>query len=229
MGRLGLSQEMLSERASKRGTPIVVIDESCYGGGTHGSPWAERPGYQQIADTLTGVVWENGLSVGHSSPIIPCFAISDHCGGLLCALMALLGLLQRTKEAGSIYSSVALCSIDLWIRNQEKYPVEWVRETYDAGAQLNFDWGFIPLALGVINQVKKTAPSYFKAEFFETIETDRWGEPTSFYHMGPLIKFGEINTGFSWTGPYGYDRVGWDDQDADVLAQLTVPAEIYKS
>ncbi|KAH8886557.1 CoA-transferase family III [Thozetella sp. PMI_491] len=108
--RLGYGPHALSERAAKRGKGIVYINENCFG---YEGEWAHRAGWQQIADCVTGVAWEQGRFMGLSEPVVPPFPISDYGTGCMGAVAALIGLLHRTTRGGSWHGKVSLLQYDM--------------------------------------------------------------------------------------------------------------------
>ncbi len=54
---LGFSPEALAERLSGRGRGIIYVSVNCYG---HLGPWRDLPGWEQLAQTGTGLAWEQG-------------------------------------------------------------------------------------------------------------------------------------------------------------------------
>lgn len=230
MNRLGLSHSDLAKIGTRRGKPFVIIDESCYGGEFESAPSSTRPGYQQIADSITGVAWETGWACGKDEPIVPCLPISDYLTGIMCATMATLGLVKKEQEgggAGTVVCPVALSSIDMWLRKQDKYPSKWVRQTYESGPPFDYTWFFVKMLMGTIQQQQKTHPEYFQPSFFETLPSTPscYAGPgakigdigPSYTHLAPVIKFEGVPTGFSSTASWGYYRPGWDEADADEL------------
>src|SRR5438046_4618571 len=73
--RLGYGPKQIVELTKRRGKGIVYVNENCFG---HEGEWARRPGWQQIADCVTGVAWAQGESMGHNEPIVPPFPLSDY-------------------------------------------------------------------------------------------------------------------------------------------------------
>lgn len=63
--RLSYGIKMVKEMASKRGKGMVYVSENCFGYGK----WADRPGWQQIADCVSGVAWEQGKFMGLTEPM----------------------------------------------------------------------------------------------------------------------------------------------------------------
>ncbi|GAW02901.1 CAIB BAIF family enzyme [Lentinula edodes] len=79
IAKLGYGPDELLKRFSgKRG--FVYVKESCYG---DGGEWSDRPGWQQIADSVTGVSWANGQALGLEEPVAPPFPLADFGGAWL--------------------------------------------------------------------------------------------------------------------------------------------------
>lgn len=49
--KLGYGPKALSDMATKRGKGIIYVNENCFG---YKGEWANRPGWQQIADCVSG-------------------------------------------------------------------------------------------------------------------------------------------------------------------------------
>ena len=72
LARWGCGPADLARRARRRGRGVVYVAEDCFGGsgmdmhvdldgdGAAAPEWSHRPGWQQIADCVTGVAWEQG-------------------------------------------------------------------------------------------------------------------------------------------------------------------------
>jgi crotonobetainyl-CoA:carnitine CoA-transferase CaiB-like acyl-CoA transferase len=73
--RLGFGADYLHFLARQRGRGIIVMRENCYG--WHG-PWAQRSGWQQISDCVTGVSWLMGKFLGLDEPVVPPLPNSDY-------------------------------------------------------------------------------------------------------------------------------------------------------
>ncbi|KAL8415197.1 hypothetical protein RB594_006146 [Gaeumannomyces avenae] len=119
--RLGYGPEKLAALAQKRGRGFVYVSENCFG---HEGEWRHRPGWQQIADCVSGVAWEQGRFMGLDEPVVPPFPISDYGTGCMGAIAALTGLYRRATEGGSWLGRVSLLHHDLLLFKMGHYPVE---------------------------------------------------------------------------------------------------------
>jgi crotonobetainyl-CoA:carnitine CoA-transferase CaiB-like acyl-CoA transferase len=90
---------------------IVYVSENCYG---PVGPWAERPGWEDLAQAATGMSWREGLSTGapRSSTANPC----DYVTGMLAAYGAMTALSRRAVEGGSWHVQVSLAQTSMWIQ-----------------------------------------------------------------------------------------------------------------
>ncbi|KAI1426073.1 CoA-transferase family III [Xylaria sp. FL1777] len=121
--RLGYSPEVLAAKAAQRGRGIIYVAEDCFGGsGVPGAEWADRAGWQQIADCVTGVAWEQGSFMGLDEPVVPPFPMSDYGTGILGTIGALSGLYRRATEGGSWICKTSLSQYNLFLLSLGSYP-----------------------------------------------------------------------------------------------------------
>ncbi|KAK4123945.1 CoA-transferase family III [Parathielavia appendiculata] len=131
LARLGYGPSVLADLARQRGKGFVYVAEDCFGGtgllsssssssssSSHEEKeekeaWASRPGWQQIADCVTGVAWAQGEFMGLDEPVVPPFPMSDYGTGALGSLAALVGLYRRATEGGSWICRTSLCQYDV--------------------------------------------------------------------------------------------------------------------
>jgi len=232
MDRLGLSHAQLAAIGDARGKPFVIIDEQCYGGVLERAEWGRRPGYAQIADSVSGIAWETGLACGQDTPLIPCLPVTQYCTAILCAAFAVLGLVRRALVPGTVAVPVAMCSFDVWLRQQKRYPEDWVRATYNARPRFDYRTGLADMLSQTLHHQFSIDPSYPQPQFYNTIlrtgfdgkaivrgipraATDMLG--ASLTHVAPVIRLHGIETRYKCSVPWGYFRPGWDEDDADAL------------
>ncbi len=103
LARRGLSPEQLA----KLRPGIVYVSENCYG---NGGPWGERPGWEQLAQTVTGVAAVQGGDVPHLTPA----AQNDYTTGYFAAMGAMEALYRRATEGGSWHVRVSLSQTSMW-------------------------------------------------------------------------------------------------------------------
>lgn len=113
MEKHGFSPEELAE--ARPG--IIYVSISCYGAD---GPFSGRAGWEQLAQTVTGICKE-GLP---DRPALLPAAACDYTTGYLGAYGALLALARRAREGGSYHVRVSLCQSGMYIYRQGKtdYP-----------------------------------------------------------------------------------------------------------
>lgn len=97
---------------------IVVLSINCYG---HDGPFAGRGGWEQLAQTVTGIAAEQG---GQDSPRLLPAAATDYITGYLAAFGAMVALARRTREGGSYEVRVSLARTGMWLLDTERVPGE---------------------------------------------------------------------------------------------------------
>ena len=112
LARRGFGAEALAARRPG----IIVVSISCYG---HAGPWAARPGWEQLAQTVSGLAHEHG---GTERPSIVPGAVTDYTTGRLAALGAMAALSRRAREGGSWHVRVSLARTAMWIQSLPRAP-----------------------------------------------------------------------------------------------------------
>ena len=104
LARRGFGPEELA--ATRPG--IVVVTINCYG---DGGPWHLRPGWEQMAQTVSGMVIGQG-TIDHPA-LVPA-AACDYTTGYLAALGTMAALWRRAHEGGSYHVRASLCQTARW-------------------------------------------------------------------------------------------------------------------
>jgi crotonobetainyl-CoA:carnitine CoA-transferase CaiB-like acyl-CoA transferase len=104
LDRLGFGVEAL--QALRPG--LIYSSINCYG---HEGPWRGRPGWEQLAQAVTGLALEHG---GDRPALLPA-AATDYTTGNLSALGILVALARRAVEGGSYHVRVSLSQTGMWI------------------------------------------------------------------------------------------------------------------
>lgn len=86
---------------------LIYVSESAYG---PGGPWSGRPGWEQVAQTATGVAHLHGGAEPRLAPV----AICDYTTGYFAALGVLAALNRRATEGGSWLVEVSLARSAMW-------------------------------------------------------------------------------------------------------------------
>jgi hypothetical protein len=122
LAELGFSPAALSHLSPG----IIYVSISCYGAR---GPWAKRRGWEQLAQSATGIAMEQGAfaaaragerrdTVPHLIPVAAC----DYITGYLAAAGAAAALLKRMHEGGSWLVEVSLCATAMWLQSLGKIP-----------------------------------------------------------------------------------------------------------
>jgi crotonobetainyl-CoA:carnitine CoA-transferase CaiB-like acyl-CoA transferase len=104
MERRGLSPEAVAELRPG----IVYVSINCYG---HTGPWRERPGWEQLAQTVSGIAVTQGTP--QQPQLIPA-AACDYTTGYLAAFGVMTALARRATEGGSWHVKASLAQTAMW-------------------------------------------------------------------------------------------------------------------
>lgn len=111
---------------------IIYTSINCYG---HEGPWRGRAGWEQLAQTVTGMAHVHG---GREGPKLQPGAVTDYTTGFLAAFGSLVALQRRALYGGSYLVRVSLCQTGMWVRslgvaNEER--VDGAQKLEDAEVQ----------------------------------------------------------------------------------------------
>ncbi|KAF4340127.1 CAIB BAIF family enzyme [Fusarium beomiforme] len=209
--KLGYGATALTKLAKERGKGFVYVNENCFG---YEGEWAGRPGWQQIADCVSGIAWEQGRFMGLSEPVVPPFPISDYGTGCIGAITALLGLYHRATRGGSWHGKASLLHYDLLLFKVGQYPEE-VKE------RLRKDIGPDFLALRhahSVDQISGTALLRMRQIYPELFTGDKYVEKwysdaykAEVEAVPPVVEIDGLEVGFRRASrPNGTDKPTWD-------------------
>jgi crotonobetainyl-CoA:carnitine CoA-transferase CaiB-like acyl-CoA transferase len=94
---------------------IVHVAVSCFGSG---GPFADRAGWEQVAQAVTGVCEANGRLNGAGRPKLVFAPMCDYTTGYLAAYGAMLALSRRAREGGSYSVHVSLCQAAMFAQRR---------------------------------------------------------------------------------------------------------------
>lgn len=89
---------------------LIYTTINCYG---EGGPFSNRGGWEQIAQTVTGISHENG----EFPELLPVY-FCDYTTGYLGAYGSMLALARRAREGGSYHVKVSLCQSAMYLQRQ---------------------------------------------------------------------------------------------------------------
>jgi crotonobetainyl-CoA:carnitine CoA-transferase CaiB-like acyl-CoA transferase len=104
LANLGFTPEALA----KARPGIIYTSVNCYG---HDGPWRERRGWEPMAQTVSGIAYEQGDGI----PEMVHAAIDDYPTGYEAAFGTLVALERRTREGGSYLVRVSLTQNAMWL------------------------------------------------------------------------------------------------------------------
>ncbi|KAL4787311.1 CoA-transferase family III domain-containing protein [Aspergillus varians] len=214
--RLGYGPSSLATLAEKRGKGIVYVNENCFG---YEGEWASRPGWQQIADCVTGLAWAQGKFMNRSTPVVPPFPISDYGTGCMGAIAALTGLYNRAKHGGSYHGKASLMHYDLLLFAVGQYP-EAVQEALRASQPEEF---FALRHCDSVDRISSTVLKGMKERFphlylapgeGDQALTERWYSEAygaEIEVVRPVVEIEGLESGFERASrPNGVDTASWE-------------------
>lgn len=219
---LGYGPDRLRDLAHARGRGIVYVAEDCFGGtglpAGAGAEWASRAGWQQIADCITGVAWEQGRFMGLNEPVVPPFPMSDYGTGALGCVAALTGLYLRATRGGSWIGRTSLCQYDLFLMSLDPYPREvqdWLRKTHDKTFfDLRHDDSVDEIGKRALQSVKRTHSYLFKRDMIQRSWSDAFEGVVAWPREALLmedLRIGHVRT----ARPNGFDEPTWENWEVD--------------
>ncbi|MGO4235851.1 CoA transferase [Pseudarthrobacter sp. YAF2] len=107
IGRRGLSPEELC----KRHPGLIYVQVNAFG---FAGPWAERKGFEQIAQSVSGMAAAEG---GSGRPrLVPTSLLADYLCAYLGAAGAMAALKRRAEDGGSYEVRVSLTGAIMWVQ-----------------------------------------------------------------------------------------------------------------
>ena len=96
---------------------IIYASINCYGAD---GPFSHRGGWEQVAQTMTGLCHEGRTAARPDGPALLPAAACDYTTGYLAAYGILLALAKRARDGGSYHVRVSLCQSGMFIYRQGK-------------------------------------------------------------------------------------------------------------
>ncbi|KAH6875697.1 CoA-transferase family III domain-containing protein [Alternaria rosae] len=213
--RLGYGPEQLLHLARKRGKGFVYVAENCFG---HTGPWSSRPGWQQIADCVTGVAWAQGQAMGLSEPVVPPFPMSDYGTGCMGTIAALVGLYRRAKVGGSYLGTTSLVQYDIYLLQlglyDDRMMAELRKEHDQEFFQLRHHDSVDEVGKRALKTMRRTHPELFEDRHMQ--ECYSKGFNANVRTIRPVVDIEGYWNGFLRSSrPNGFDKPTWDDWEID--------------
>ncbi|KAI2613058.1 CoA-transferase family III domain-containing protein [Hypoxylon fragiforme] len=218
IANLGYRPEDLVSKATQRGKGLVYVIEDCFGGTEMGAEWASRPGWQQIADCITGVAWEQGRFMGLNEPVVPPFPMSDYGTGCVGTIAALSGIYRRATQGGSWICRTSLSQYNLFLLSLGTYPTEvqdQLRREHDRHFfALRHNDSVDEVSQRALCSIKYLYPKLFAKHSMQSMYSEAFSGVVT-WPKEPLkvdgIKIGHVRP----TRPNGYDKPTWEDWEGD--------------
>ena len=124
---------------------IIYTSINAYG---HEGPWSQRPGWEQLAQTVTGMADIHG---GARGPQLQPGAVTDYTTGFLAAFGTMVALDRRARFGGSYLVRVSLAQTGVWVRGLGLKTVDALSEVQPLSPQeidgwrIDSDSGFGPV------------------------------------------------------------------------------------
>ncbi|KAG0649197.1 Succinyl-L-malate -transferase beta subunit [Hyphodiscus hymeniophilus] len=209
--KLGYGPKALAEMGKKRGKGIIYVNENCFG---YEGEWANRAGWQQIADCVTGVAWAQGKFIDLNEPMVPPFPISDYRTGCMGAIAALTCLYNRSTRGGSWHGKVSLLQYDLLLFTAGQYSPavqDQLRKTLTPEfLALKHSHSVDQISKTALAMMRKEFPALFdKSKYCETWFSERYGEDVC--AVKPVVEIEGVEIGWvRGSRPNGSDAPSWD-------------------
>ncbi|EPE02623.1 caib baif family enzyme [Ophiostoma piceae UAMH 11346] len=210
--KLGFGPTYMTKLAHDRGYGIVYVNENCFG---YEGEWASRPGWQQIADCVTGVAWAQGqfMHPAECEPVVPPFPISDYGTGCMGAIAALTGLYYRSTVGGSWHGKASLMQYDLLLFKAGLLPND-VQATLrqsagDAFLAMNHSHSVDQISGSALLGLRARHPQLFDdANILEVWSSRAYGHDVTV--VKPVAQIEGLDIGFRRASrPNGTDAADW--------------------
>ncbi|CAI6333835.1 unnamed protein product [Periconia digitata] len=213
--RLGYGPAQILSLIKHRKRGIVYVAEDCFG---HTGPWSSRPGWQQIADCVTGVAWAQGLGMGLNEPVVPPFPMSDYGTGCMGTIAALTGLYKRAKYGGSYLGTTSLCQYDIYLLQLGLYDdsiMQQLKEQHDNHFfELRHNDSVDEVGKRALKSMRRTHPELFEDRHMH--ECFSRGFNAKVRTVKPVISVEGTWNGFLRSSrPNGFDEPTWENWEVD--------------
>ncbi len=200
--RRGFGVQAALLMAKKRGRGIVYVDENCYGPDGY---YAERPGWQQVADAAAGSSYIMGQAFGcpKGQGVLPSLPISDMSTGILTALTIMCAIRDRAKYGGSYHGHAALtaynmATLDPDVRLYQRDVVRRIQDTYQF-PPWSSDAHVAPLYYDIIKAWDKHSRLVKDEKYYVHFSDSVFGADLRV--LAPVVRYDDEETRPRWTSP----------------------------
>ncbi|KAF5691904.1 transferase family III [Fusarium circinatum] len=202
LARRGFGLEAALELANKRGKGVVYVDENCYGPDGY---YAERPGWQQVADAAAGSSYVMGQSFGcpKGQGVLPSLPISDMSTGILTALTIMCGIRDRAKFGGSYYGHASLtaynmATLDPEVRLYQREVVQKISDRYQFPTWSS-DVHVAPLYYSILDAWGTNSELIKDEKYYVHFPDSVFG--TDLRVLGPVVQYDKEEYSPKWNSP----------------------------
>jgi hypothetical protein len=200
--RRGFGLNAALQMANKRGKGIVYVDENCYG---PDGCYAERPGWQQVADAATGSSYVMAQSFGcpPGQGVLPSLPISDMSTGILTALTIMCALRDRTTKGGSYHGHAALAgynmaTLDPEVGLYQREVVQQIGDRYQFPTWSS-DEHVAPLYYKILKAWSDNSDLVSNEKYYVHFEDSVFGSDLKV--LAPVVRYEDPETTPRWTSP----------------------------
>ncbi|EXA51192.1 hypothetical protein FOVG_03661 [Fusarium oxysporum f. sp. pisi HDV247] len=202
LARRGFGLEAALELANKRGKGIIYVDENCYGPDGY---YAERPGWQQVADAAAGSSYVMGQSFGcpKGQGVLPSLPISDMSTGVLTALTIMCGIRDRAKFGGSYHGHASLtaynmATLDPEVRLYQREVVQRINDKYQFPTWSS-DVHVAPLYYSILDAWGKNSDLIKDEKYYVHFSDSVFGSDLRV--LGPVVQYDKEEYSPKWNSP----------------------------
>lgn len=204
LARRGLSINDIMKLAGDRKKGIVYVSENCYG---PDGPFAEKGGWQQLADGHSGASYVTGrsLKLAEHEAVLPSLPISDMTTGIMGALGAMMAIRDRAAHGGSYTVHASLTAVNTRALSADVglYPEHVVADT-----ARRFQWGPMRAADHVFDLLFTVYDGWTRVFPKEMSENGGWMQSfaqSAFGHrlsfLKPVARLGSAECSAEWKTP----------------------------
>jgi crotonobetainyl-CoA:carnitine CoA-transferase CaiB-like acyl-CoA transferase len=200
--RRGFGVKTALDIANKRGKGIIYVDENCYGPDGY---YAERPGWQQVADAAAGSEWVMGQSFDcpPGQGVLPSLPISDMSTGILTALTIMCCIRDRTKFGGSYHGHASLtaynmATLDPEVRLYQRDTVKQISDKFQLPSWSS-DIHVAPLYYAILEAWEKQSDLIKDEKYYVHFSDSVFGSDLRV--LGPVVKYEADECTPKWDSP----------------------------
>ncbi|KAJ4373758.1 hypothetical protein N0V83_002497 [Neocucurbitaria cava] len=200
--RRGFGLQAALQIANQRGKGIIYVDENCYG---PDGCYAERPGWQQVADAAAGSSYVMGQSFGcpQGQGVLPSLPISDMSTGILTALTIMCAIRDRAKFGGSYHGHASLtaynmATLDPDVRLYQRQVVQKINDQYQFPTWSS-DAHVAPLYYSILDAWDKHSDLIKDENYYVHFSDSVFG--TDLRVLAPVVQYADQEYSPKWKSP----------------------------